>query len=199
MIEDPQERAVTYAFMQLVQMQYTLKNHRLTYLPALIRLNAVNALSHNARIVGIPFESLCNDEIISQFNAFGPKTLDGVIVEQSLPENLLPTHLQLSFEHHPWTDLLPSPRLRDNILEGVMTETLDEDELCCDLFSVVSSRQLDEAFLIVWGDAADVYCWEVSVGFLKKWGWLLRGCPELIESTNRWRQQRGESKVEFPV
>ncbi|KAJ4321160.1 hypothetical protein N0V84_005512 [Fusarium piperis] len=199
MIDDPQKRAVTYAFMQLVQMQHTLNNHRLTYLPPLIRLNAANALSHNAWTIGIPPESLCNDEVISQFNAFGPKTLLGITAEQSLPENLSPTQLQLSYAHHPWSDLLPAPRLRDNVLEGVMNKTVDEDELCCDLLGVVSSPEQDEAFLIVWGDPADVYGWEVSIGFFKKWGWLLRGCPELIESTNRWRQQRGEPKIVFPV
>ncbi|EEU44049.1 uncharacterized protein NECHADRAFT_74062 [Fusarium vanettenii 77-13-4] len=199
MVEDPQRRAVTYAFMQLAQMQYTLKNHRLTYLPSLIRLNAANALSHNARTLGIPLEGLCSDEMISQFNAFGPKTLDGVIVKQNFPENLRPTQLQSTFAHHPWSDLLPAPRLRDNILHGIKNDVFDEDELCCDLLSVVSSRELDEAFLIVWGDPTDVYGWEVSVGFFKKWGWLLRGCPEMIEATNRWRQQRGESKIEFLV
>ncbi|KAM0428544.1 hypothetical protein ACHAPT_006904 [Fusarium lateritium] len=199
MIEDPQKRAVTYAFMQLAQVQYSLKNHRLSYLPSLIRLNAVNALSHNARSIGLPLDGLCRDEMISRFNVYGPKSLQGINVEQSYPENLRPTQLQLSFEHHPWSDLLPVPRLRDNILQGVMNETFDEDELCNDILSVVSSRQLDETFFIIWGDPSDVYGWEVSVGFIKKWGWLLRGCPELIESTNRWRLQRGESKIEFSV
>ena len=32
----------------------------------------------------------------------------------------------------------------------------------------------------------------MSEGFLRKWGWLLNGLPELLEATNRWRVERGE-------
>jgi hypothetical protein len=37
--------------------------------------------------------------------------------------------------------------------------------------------------------------WEVTEGFLRKWGFLLEGCDELIESTNRWRALRGEERL----
>ncbi|KAI8668669.1 hypothetical protein NCS57_00679100 [Fusarium keratoplasticum] len=199
MIDHPRTRAVTYAFMQLAYMQYTLKNHRLTYLPSLIRLNAINALSENAHTIGLPLHGLCRDELISPFNALGPKLLDIVPVENTCPENMRPTALQQAVEHHPWTDLLPAPRLRDNVLNAITSGAIDEDELCADLMEISKSDEEDGPYLIVWGEASDVYNWEASIGFIKKWGGLLRGCPELIESTNRWRLKRGEKKLGVQV
>ncbi|KAF4998189.1 hypothetical protein FDECE_11866 [Fusarium decemcellulare] len=200
-VEDARKRAVTYAFTQLVYMQYTLKKPRLVYLPSLIRLNAINAITQNAQSIGFPLEGLCRDDLISPFNAFGPSSSseEKEPKELSFPEHLRPTPLQRAIEHHPWSDLLPIPRLRDNIINGFTSGAFDEDELCEDLLGVVCTSQRDEAFLIVWGDPTDLYSWEVSVGFLKKWGFLLRGCPELIDSTNRWRLKRGEAKLNIRV
>ncbi|KAM0552598.1 hypothetical protein ACHAPJ_007695 [Fusarium lateritium] len=196
----PRERAVAYAFMQLVQMQHSLKNHRPALLPSLIRLNAINAISNNALHIGIPLKGLCCDDLISPWNALGPEPAnDTSLIKASCPESLHPTSLQSKIEHHPWVDLLPVPRLRDNMIKGYSSGVFDEDELCVDLLGLTCSRDLDEAFLIVWGESHDARNWEVSVGFLKKWGWLLKGCSELVESTNRWRQQRGESKLDIQV
>ncbi|QGI75243.1 hypothetical protein CEK25_000149 [Fusarium fujikuroi] len=193
------ERAVAYAFMQLVHMQHSLKNHRPALLPSLIRLNAVNAVSSNAVHIGIPLQGLCCDDVISPWNALGPSSADGTLVKSSCPESLRPTKLQIEIEHHPWVDLLPFPQLRDNMLKGYTNGVFDEDELCIDILGLMSSQGLDDAYLIVWGEAHDGKSWEVSVGFLKKWGWLLKGCSELVESTNRWRQQRGEAKLNIQV
>jgi hypothetical protein len=35
----------------------------------------------------------------------------------------------------------------------------------------------------------------VSVPFLRKWGWLVRDCPEIFEGTNYWRGMRGERQL----
>lgn len=53
--------------------------------------------------------------------------------------------------------------------------------------------------LIVWDDPWDISSWEVTPGYLKKWGWLLEGCEELILSTNRWRASRYEEPLEFAI
>lgn len=179
--------------MQLVQMQHSLQSHRPAVLPSLIRLNAVNAVSNNALHIGIPLEGLCCDDVISPWNTFGPKLLD------TCPESLRPTELQTEIEHHPWVDLLPIPRLRDNMLRAYSSGVIDEDELCIDILGLMSSQGLDDAYLIVWGEAHDARSWEVSEGFLRKWGWLLKGCSELVESTNRWRQQRGETTLKIRI
>ncbi|KAF5687635.1 hypothetical protein FCIRC_2341 [Fusarium circinatum] len=193
------ERAVAYAFMQLVHMQHSLKNYRPALLPSLIRLNAVNAVSSNAVHIGIPLQGLCCDDVISPWNTLGPSSADGTSVKSSCPESLRPTKLQIEIEHHPWVDLLPFPRLRDNMLKAYTSDVIDEDELCIDILGLMSSQGLDDAYLIVWGEAHEEMSWEVSVGFLKKWGWLLKGCPKLVESTNHWRQQRGEAKLNIQV
>jgi hypothetical protein len=32
----------------------------------------------------------------------------------------------------------------------------------------------------------------MSEGFVRKWGWLVKGVPGMLEATNRWRGLRGE-------
>lgn len=73
-----------------------------------------------------------------------------------------------------------------------------ENDLSTDLLDVeeaVTSRPN----LVVWGDAADPKAWEATVPFLKKWGWLVKGCTGLIESTNFWRERRGDRRIVFEV
>jgi hypothetical protein len=35
----------------------------------------------------------------------------------------------------------------------------------------------------------------MSKGFVEKWSWLLKGCSTLLESTNKYREQRGEERL----
>lgn len=49
--------------------------------------------------------------------------------------------------------------------------------------------------LIVWGDAHLTENWEATPGLFKKWAWLLEGCQELIDISNRWRAIRGENPI----
>ncbi|KAL5331442.1 hypothetical protein ACEPPN_000972 [Leptodophora sp. 'Broadleaf-Isolate-01'] len=53
----------------------------------------------------------------------------------------------------------------------------------------------DRKGLIVWGEPHDMKSWEATPGFLAKWAWIVEGCDELIDSTNRWRLTRGEEPV----
>ena len=46
--------------------------------------------------------------------------------------------------------------------------------------------------LINWGDQWNIESWEVTPGFLKKWGWALEGCGDLLRASNRWRASRNE-------
>jgi hypothetical protein len=41
--------------------------------------------------------------------------------------------------------------------------------------------------------------WEVSPGFLRKWGWLLNGCEEMLRATDEWRESRGEASLAIEV
>ncbi|CAD6445934.1 e53fe445-2a3b-439e-ab96-2687b9f0a5ed-CDS [Sclerotinia trifoliorum] len=49
--------------------------------------------------------------------------------------------------------------------------------------------------LITWGDPWRVESWEVTPGFIRKWGWSLEGCDDLIQSSNRWRALRNERPI----
>lgn len=46
--------------------------------------------------------------------------------------------------------------------------------------------------LITWDDPSRIESWEVTPGFVRKWGWALEGCQDLIEASNRWRESRNE-------
>jgi hypothetical protein len=65
-----------------------------------------------------------------------------------------------------------------------LTEGRDEDE-------VTAERK----GLIVWGEPYDMRSWEATPGFLAKWSWAVEGCDDLIQSSNRWRQMRGEEPI----
>ena len=49
--------------------------------------------------------------------------------------------------------------------------------------------------LLVWGEPWEVGSWEVSEGFVGRWGFLLRGCGEMVRATNGWREGRGEEAL----
>lgn len=194
----PQRLASLRHYMQMAYEDYTLSTPRPAFLQVLIRLNVLNAMANNAMALGLPVEGLCHDEFISPFNFYGPRLPDSIDPLAKLPDSLRPTAIQMTVTHHPWIDTFPIPRLRDNVLQGILTEDLDEDDLCKDLLRVEDEKTADEKpALIIWGDPWDVRGWEASVAFLKKWGWLMTGCPELLASTNYWRAQRGEKRLNF--
>ncbi|KAI1377271.1 hypothetical protein F4677DRAFT_415763 [Hypoxylon crocopeplum] len=199
MLAYPSKCARVRAFMQKVYQEYSLNAPRPTYLHKLIRLNVLNAMADNAKALGFPVEGLCQDELISPFNEVGP-CLPGVTTPlPSCPKSLLPTDLQRTLTHHPWIDLWPVPQMRDNMLRGLTAGLFDEDELCSDLLNVDDDGSSEKPSLIVWGAPWDTQGWEVTVAFLRKWGWLLRGCPDILDSTNSWRTKRGEKELVLNV
>lgn len=178
--------------------EYVTGTLRPIRLPSLVSVNIFNALARNAATLRISKEWL-EEEAISPFNLHGPG-LGQLFIELSLrgacPDSLRPTALQLSVPHHPWIDLLPIPRLRDNILNAIEDPNVcDEDILCYDMVEV--NNEHEKPCLIVWGESWDPHGWEASVAFLRKWGWLLKGCPEILQATNYWRQKRGETRLVF--
>ncbi|KAH7127957.1 hypothetical protein B0J13DRAFT_454249 [Dactylonectria estremocensis] len=194
----PQRLAKVQSYMKRAYEDYSLNAPRPAFLQVLIRINVLNAMARNATMLGLPVEGLCHDEFISPFSYYGPHLADSRNPLLALPTSLQPTPMQMTITHHPWIDTFPIPRLRDNVLQGIVTETLDEDELCKDLLRVEDEKSADDKpCLIIWGDPWDVRGWEASVAFLKKWGWLLDGCPELLASTNNWRALRGEKRLDF--
>ena len=165
-------------------------------LPTLVRLNVINALASNAVALSIPFLELNRDECISQFNFQGPGPPGAVRPLFSAPNSLQPTAVQRAVTYHPWIDIFPIPGIRDNILRRLDAALIDEDELCDDLFAA-DDKEGALAPLAVWGEPWDTRSREFSPEFLRKWGYLMQDCPEVLEATNFWRQKRGQMKIEF--
>jgi hypothetical protein len=169
---------------------YTRGAPRLSSLPTLIQLNIVNAVVRNAVAMGFSTDYVAVDTL-SPLNTQPPGCT--YPLPESCPDSLRPTALQLEIPHHPWVDLFPFPRMRDNLLRA--GDAVDKEELCIDLFD--PDQGVEKANLLVWGEPWDHTSWEASVAFLRKWGWLVRGCGELLEATNYWREKRGEERLVF--
>ncbi|KAF5545554.1 Aryl-alcohol dehydrogenase [Fusarium phyllophilum] len=174
---------------------YSLRTPRPSNLHIIIRLNVLNAIADNATAIGFPKESLCRDEFISPFCQIGPIQLPS----PSCPTSLQPTSLQRSTAHHPWIDLFPFPKFRDNVLDGMQKGLFDDDELCGDLLGVEGAGVGEQPSLLVWTVAWDAKGWEVNAAFVKKWGSLIEDCPEIMKSTNYWRRKRGQAALTFDV
>ncbi|KAI1754851.1 hypothetical protein F4782DRAFT_463482 [Xylaria castorea] len=112
-----------------------------------------------------------------------------------LPPSLEETWLQQTTPHDTWIDTFPCPRLRDNIIS--YDHFIDGDEFCDDIMGGLFEGYNDVELhgLLVWGDSWSETGWEVTPGFAKKWGFLLKGCDALIEATNKYRAARGEDRL----
>lgn len=176
---------------------YAKHDPRADHLLRLIQLNVINSLTRNSDILGLQVDWL----VCSSLSPFGlPATYYTNTSSPSLPAcpaNLSPTALQQRVPHHPWVDLLPLPRMRDNFLIA-LSQVLTHDEeqhLWDDL--IESGGEKSWTGMIVWGEPWDPRNWEVTWPFLRTWGWLLQGCEEVVNSTNYWRRKRGQRNIDL--
>lgn len=189
-------RAKARLFTSSAYNDYSSGVPQLGHLPALTHLNVLDAMARNAAVIGFSIKGLCRDDLISPFNTHGPSLPWVGELAAACPATLLPTPVQQTIIHHPWIDLIPIPRFRDNVLLAMAAGVLDEDELCADMLSLDNGRG-ENASLIVWVGSWDLRGWEASIPFLRKWGWLLTDCRELCLATNEWRDRRGEKRLTF--
>ncbi|KAJ9649903.1 hypothetical protein H2198_010778, partial [Neophaeococcomyces mojaviensis] len=163
---------------------YSSGNPSADHLLSLTRMNVYRAFVHNMLLIGITWEWMADDSV-SPISVTGPR-----MPMADLPISLQPTGLQRTQTHHTWIDLFPLPAMRDNLIQA--GNRWDDEELCTDIMGFWEGNSDGHASLIVWGDPSDPSNWELTKGFMKKWGWTVRGCHELLQSTNRWRATRGE-------
>ncbi|MCJ1404790.1 hypothetical protein MMC11_008016 [Xylographa trunciseda] len=155
----------------------------------LVQYNVVRAIMFNMSILSM-MDHLplgCGESL--QIPRFG------TIPPDMIPSDLQSSPLQKSIPHLFWIDAIPFPKVRDNLI--LMSGKYDSDDLFYDL-----GQGLYEGFddaerrgYLVWGDPWSLYGWEISEGFVRKWGFLLAGCADVIESANRWREIRGEDRL----
>lgn len=161
------------------------------HLITLLQYNALRALSANRTLIsGILTTPLdCVDEVIH--------TLHWPAQPELLPATLLPTPLQQTVPHGDWIDLFPCPQSRDHLIRAA--GSFDEDELWADciggLYEGFPDDEMEKRGIIAWSPPWDVSGWEMSEGFLRKWGWLIQCSPGILVATNRWRLERGEEPL----
>ncbi|KAF4847483.1 hypothetical protein CGCSCA4_v005560 [Colletotrichum siamense] len=199
LIKCPQRLSLAQSRVKEVYEGYSLHAARPSALHVLIRLRVLAALAHNAAAMGFPPQGLCRDDFISPYNLSGPLELENFDLTTPGRESLRPTNLQRTVLHHPWIDLFPFPVFRDNVLFGMDSGLLDDDQLCADILEVKDEDLAGRPSLIVWGQSWDCMAWEANEAFFRKWGFLTRGCPELLEATNYWRSRRGERRIIYEV
>lgn len=197
------------------------------HLISIIELNVYRASLTNIYILGA-YSLLCNSECGYAVNNSEPPLFPwtGYHPSGDIPDSLRPTPLQRSTPHEVWIDILPSARMRDNAIVAVAEGRLRNEDLCADILRGICGEgnscgdakgrgrpvrsvagpgdcgdDVDEARLIVWKDPWDPSGWEVTEGFLRKWGFLLRGDGEddMVRATNRWRALRGEDPIVWEV
>ncbi|KAG6358035.1 hypothetical protein INS49_013919 [Diaporthe citri] len=199
------------------------------HLISIIELNVYRASLTNIYILGA-YSLLCDSECGYAVNNSEPPLFPwaGYQPSGNIPESLRPTPLQRSTPHEVWIDILPSARMRDNAIVAVAEGRLRNEDLCADILRGICGEgkgcgedkgrdwtvrivagsggggdddAVDEARLIVWKDPWDPSGWEVTEGFLRKWGFLLRGDGEddMVRATNRWRALRGEDPIVWEV
>ncbi|KIN07518.1 hypothetical protein OIDMADRAFT_47421 [Oidiodendron maius Zn] len=109
-----------------------------------------------------------------------------------IPPSLLPTSPQEDVLHPSWIDILPDPKLRDNMI--LTRGQYNAEMLLADLIGAVctgtctslgsterassngpGNEEEERKGLIVWSQPWDINSSEVTPGFLKRWGQLLHG------------------------
>lgn len=163
------------------------------HLITLLQFNAIRALAVNRTLISgiltMPLDCDMDEEVIH--------IIPYPTQPQLLPPALLPTMLQQTVPHGDWIDLFPSPEARDRLIRAA--GTFDEDELWADcsggLYEGFPDDEVQRRGVIAWSPPWDIAGWEMSEGFLRKWGWLLKGVAETLEATNRWRSERGEEPL----
>lgn len=79
--------------------------------------------------------------------------------------------------------------------------TFDEDDLWADciggMFEGFPDDEITRRGIVAWDPPWDISGWEMTEGFVRKWGWLFGRMPGAMEATNRWRRERGEEALDL--
>ena len=168
----------------------------------------VQCLTVQYRTADLQVESICDHSVFPVSSVIIP-------ISSQLPGDLAPTCSQMNVIHSAWINFLPFAAMRDSLIKhefefdhSEFVRDLVEEQINPHVFSFPPSSPMgtnrrkseDEPSnaptgLVVWGDPHINDSWEATPGFLRKWAWAVRDCQELIDSTNRWRESRGEEPL----
>ncbi|OJD16936.1 hypothetical protein AJ78_02918 [Emergomyces pasteurianus Ep9510] len=179
----------------------------------------ISALYTVGMHIGINEDIICSDNSLSPFfRSSSGSGLDDDMVKsnmvcavqrtfQTLKPDLRPSSVQITVQHHPYIDILPSPTLRNNLI--TRPGEFDEDEFFYDMLTGLvcwgnggigkRDRQVSTGYASS-GTPWDVRSWEAKMWFLKKYWALLGGEDgELVRQSEWWRSLRGEDAQEIEV
>ncbi|KAJ5390379.1 uncharacterized protein N7496_001447 [Penicillium cataractarum] len=171
-------------FDQDAYERYSTGNPCLDHLITLSKFNVLRAFMQNLSLLSIPLQDI-EDDIPSPFNTPQPSPYE----DRKLPPGLFPTAVQIHVPHHPWLDCFPFPQIRDNLI--LVAHLFNDCDLCTDIMDPADRN----VGMVIWGDPWLASSWEVSEFFIKKWFWVIQGCPEIIQSSNVWRAKRGLKRL----
>lgn len=113
-----------------------------------------------------------------------------------VPPCLRPTPHQRTVLHPSWIDIFPHPTIRDNLI--LANGVFDADRLWLDvvggLFEGIDDDS-EASGVMLWETPWTWQGWELTEGFIERWGWMLQGCKEVLDETNRRRQERDEDRI----
>lgn len=164
--------------------RYSTGNPCLDQLITLSKFNVLRAFMQNLGLLGIPLQGI-EDDTPSPFNTPQPSPYE----DRKLPRELSSTAVQIYIPHHPWLDCFPFPQIRDNLIR--VAHLFNDCDLCTDIMDPAGGN----VGMVIWGDPWLPSSWEVSEFFIKKWFWVIQGCPEIIQSSNAWRARRGLKRL----
>ncbi|KAL4872837.1 hypothetical protein BDV12DRAFT_210161 [Aspergillus spectabilis] len=187
----PEKRQILLRQLAVYHNSFILNSPTSGHLFTLTRVNVHRAFVTNMVTLGISWDLISNDNAISPFAFLHPRPSNSSTL--ILPASLQPTPLQQTQIHHAWIDLFPYPVMRDNLLKR--GHDWDDEELCTDIMGFREGNATGPNSLIVWGEPGEPGNWEVTEGFLGRWGWVVEGCEEVRRATDFWRVRRGEEPL----
>lgn len=164
------------------------------HLLTLLQFNVLRALAVNRTLVSglLATPLACGDETLDVLSC------PAADPERRLPPSLVPTALQQTVRHGDWVDIFPCPEARDRLI--LAAGTFDADALWADtvggLYEGFPDDEVGRRGVVAWSPPWDLAGWEMSEGFVRKWGWLFVGTvSDALGATNRWRRARGEEPL----
>ncbi|KAF2024104.1 hypothetical protein EK21DRAFT_104909 [Setomelanomma holmii] len=158
---------------------YAAGSPRTDLILSLNQLNILQALTANIEVLGFTASDM-HDDALSSFSSAGTFNSSYTTTIPILPTALTPTLVQLTIPHHPWLDLIPLARLRDNLILADAAHLLDDAALCHDLCGQQSAID-GISGVIVWRYPWNPSGWEVTRTFLERWGLGVEGVLGVVE------------------
>ncbi|KAI1808416.1 hypothetical protein F4811DRAFT_500775 [Daldinia bambusicola] len=164
----------------------------LDHLIPLVQYNFIRGVLTNMAILGMQnaFAAKCSRHWVGMTLFPAPSTI---------PESLQQTELQRNTPHEPWIDLIPDKKMRDNAILATGAYKREDIDTVVAGSITGQAHMIEMSGLIVWNDPWQPEAWEMTEGFIKEFPFLVEGCWNLLESTNRWRALRDEEPLVFEL